>query len=191
MFLNIHDAKMRLENTVVRHNKEPVHIKEVVQPRASYFLLLDYLRTGKHGKISLRDKALDLSPVPLGNMNHEGEVYYATRTPQRMWKQGLHRDNFLCRSRLHGYMGVSLTCKAIVNTINGTYPSIVKGHRMIEEGVMVGVAFSRHFSLLQDRVVVFNNKLSIGVLHKDLITFTLNNKYMYLKEHLQASIKGH
>jgi len=191
MFLSLHDAKMRLEHCLIRHKKEPAYVHQVTQPRVNYLLSLEYVKTQKVESIPLIDRGLDFSPVPLGNMNHEGQVYYTARAPQRMWKQGLHGDNFICRSMDHGYVGISLMSKALVATIKGDYPTIQYSFDMIEIGMMKGSAFSRNYSLIAKRVIVFNSKNKIGVMHDDLRSFTLNNEYMYLKEHLQHSMRGH
>ena len=107
-----------------------------------------------------------------------------------MWKQGLHRDSFMCKSLDHGIIGIPLNCKAIVNTINNEYPTIKEGWKRVEEGMVVATAFSRHFSLIEKRVLVFNSKLIIGSMNEDLVTFELENTFLYLKEHLQASMIG-
>jgi len=188
MFLSLGDAKMRLENVVVRHKGEPIYIHNVEQPRVSYILHIEYLRTQIAGRVNLKDKGVDLSPVPLGNMNHEGNCFFASRAPLRMWKQGLHRDSFICKSMERGFVGIPINCKALVNTINNEYPSIEEGWKMIEQGQMASVAFSRNFSLMEKRTLVFNSKLIVGSLHKDLVSFHLENTYLYLKEHLQSSM---
>lgn len=188
MFLTLQDAKMRLDNVIVRHEGEPCYVRSVEQPRVSYMLNIEYLRTEVAGRVNLKDKTLDLSPVPLGNMNHEGTCYFASRAPQRMWKQGLHRDNFMCKSMENGFVGIPINCKALVNTILGEYPTIKDGVKMIEQGTMVAVGFSRNFSLIEKRTLVFNSKLIIGRLDEDLVSFHLGNTYLYLKEHLQSDI---
>ena len=191
MYLTLHDAKMRLESTLIRHKGMPIYIHAVEQPRASYFLEVEYLEDNKPGKINLKDKDLDFSPVPLGNMNHEGNCYYTSRTPQRMWHQGLHRDNFISRNMGHGIMGIQLNCKAIINTIAGIYPTVSEAWELLRSGQMATVGFSRHFSLMEAKVVVFNSKIKVGHLHEDLREFELKDRYQYLKEHLQADIRGH
>ncbi len=188
MFLTLHDAKMRLEHTVIRHKADPVYVHSVDQPRVNYTLFIEYLRTNVKDKIPIKDPTLDFSPVPLGNINHEGNVYYASRTPQRMWKQGLHMDNFMCKSMEHGHNGIPINCKAIINTILNEYPTIHEGHKRIEDGELASCAFSRHFSLVPGRVIVFNCKMIVGIMRPDLVTFDLNEKHMYLKEHLQDSM---
>jgi len=190
MYLSLHDAKMRLDDTLIRYKGEPIYVITVDQPRVNYILTVSYLRTLIEAKVSLKDKDIDLSPVPLGNMNHEGNVYFTSRAPHRVWKQGLSRDTFMCKSMVHGYVGINVNCKALVNTINNEYPSLKESCRMIAEGVMVSCAFSRNFSLIDKRKIVFRSKLVIGVLSKDMIYFELEDKFLYLKEHLQHSMIG-
>jgi len=188
MFINLHDAKMRLEHTLIRYKKEPVYIIDITQPSVTYFLMVEGLRTDKISKVKLQDPEIDLSPVPLGNLNHEGDTYYTSRIPQRAWKQGLHRDSFIAYSIKHGYCGLPLPCKALLKTIANNYPSVKQSHRLIEEGTVVSSAFSRNFSIGDKRVIVYQSKILIGVFTNNLKDFELDEAHFYFKEHLQASI---
>lgn len=190
MYICLADAKMRLEGCLIRYKGEPIYVHVVEQPRVHYILVCEYIRDRVGIRLKIADRQLDFHPVPLGNMNHEGNVYYATRTPQRMWKQGLHRDSFICRHLRRGFVSIPLLSKALLNTIAGTYPSVRQCVKQVDDGVMISSAFSRNFSVMPDRNLVFNCKLLIGSLNEDLKTFRLADNYQYLKEHLQNSMIG-
>lgn len=82
------DAHMRLTRSVVRFENEPVYVLEVAPTLEMH--TWDMRTSEKHRHdIKANDKRLDISSIPLGYVNYNGEGYYASRAPARAQKQGV------------------------------------------------------------------------------------------------------
>ena len=121
-FVDLRDAKMRLDGTIIRYGDNPILVLEAVidERQAEFLLFTKFLSNGKQRNIPLKDKMLDFDPVPLGNMNYRGDCYFLSRQPQRAWKQGLHMNSLSARSMRMGYARLGTDTKAIAKTIKST-----------------------------------------------------------------------
>jgi hypothetical protein len=160
---NVADAQMRLQGTVVLYENHPVFIREVAavgqgDPKEDIFrvyiqqLPLDRQRDAERKFIS--SKKFDMAPFPMGFLNYQGNVYYASRVPRRQQRQGLSEGTFSCNPT-----GVSLPplpfgtatgLPEFVDMVEGRYPSFNDAVRQIEHGEAGGVAFSRSFAIVAD-----------------------------------------
>lgn len=127
-----HDLNMRLSHTVVMYRDRPLFIREV----EDLTLFGRYLDSQRGMSIELPDDGLSLLPVPLGMVNHAGHgALYCTRIPRRMYKQGLHVENF-------NFTGIGarrvpdttkLLCSVeLADCIAGLYPTLEQVCNMID-----------------------------------------------------------
>ena len=150
MFTTLRDGKMRLDNTVVRYKQKLIYIVEVQGDGPRFYLRIKYLSNGRTETIDYDPQSLDYSPVPLGNMNYQGDVFFCTRMPGRMNKQGLHKDAFRSFHYKRRYVRINIVTKALIETVNNHYPDLKQASIYLEKGMMAACAFSRHFSLSDD-----------------------------------------
>jgi hypothetical protein len=164
---NVHDAQMRLQNTVILYDGEPVWISEVGQvgagdPKGDIFRV--YIRplpiNGKEAERKfISSKKFDLAPFPMGFMNKNGNVYYCSRLPRRQQRQGLSNQTFACslidgssveRPRREFNLENLVSDQCFLDCIKGKYPNVAEATRQIEEGNIQGVAFHRCFAIIRD-----------------------------------------
>ena len=188
MFTTLRDGKMLLDNTIVRYQQKLIYIQEVVGDGPAFSLRIKYLSNGRIETIAYDPRSLDYSPVPLGNMNYQGDVYFCTRVPGRMNKQGLHKDAFRSFHYKRRYVRINLVTKSLIETVNNHYPDLKQVSVYLEKGMMAACAFSRHFSLSDDYRLWYNNRVHIGRVEPDLSDYHLSERYFYFKEHLKESL---
>lgn len=188
MFSTLRDGKMRLDNTVVRYESKLIYIKEVIEAGNSFALRIKYLSSGRSDTIPYDPRTLNYDPVPLGNMNYQGDVYFCTRMPARMYKQGLHKDAFRSFHYKKRYVRIQLVTKSLIETVNNRYPDLKQVSAYLEQGMMAACAFSRHFSLSDDYRLWFNNRVHIGHVKTDLSDYSLLKQHFFFKEHLEESL---
>jgi len=181
---NLEYAKGRLEGTVVRVGNEPVlvmGVNAVGGKIVSRVVPLDDLGNEKIVKVA----DLNLEPVPLGYVNHQGGAYYVTRKPMRRdWKQGLRQNN-ICFVGAEGFY--DMPWYDIQKTILGEYPKPLDAIDQVTRGRLKSVAFSRDFSVDNQRRLNYKGRHVVGTYDK---MFTLSPKYNYLNEYLQETLYG-
>ena len=193
MYEDYEYAADRLCGCVVRYEDKPVYVDHMDHDQASIMVM------GGSNHYQMVDyKKLDLTPVPLGNVNINGGVVFAKRMPKRRdWRQGL-RSNNMTADRVIGdvFDRLNVTGKHIANTIMGVYPSIYDCINHIECGEAEGMAFSRHFSVgpkLPDGYTLYYRKEIVGTVSlgadKQTVNTSLDEKYKFLQEYLAEEIK--
>lgn len=138
-------ANDRLTGTIVRHNNIPVYIDRVSGDGWAYG---HSLGGGVPKVIQVQQEELDLTPVPLGNVNELDSVLFVQRMPKRRdWRQGLRRSNMNVTTVVGLPRDVNLTGRGIVKTIMGIYPHVEECLEMVLCEEVLGRAFSRYFSV--------------------------------------------
>ena len=171
--ISIDDLQTLFANSLVRYNKKPVLIKTITGARCAFCTYLD--DKGKSFEIPISDTSFDFEPVPLGFINHKGEVYWSARLPSRQWSQGLTSKNLVVSpltgdaknsdTLLHIKEILTLKTKSLLACIEGSYPSLRNAIRLIDTGAN-SVAFKRNLAITAEGDVFFKNK-QVGVWKED------------------------
>jgi len=172
---NSNDAHMYLSDTVVRYCGEPIYISRVDED-VVYF---STLQPHQELTTSIRDKDIDISPVPLGYTPHPGEDLYTVRIPGpeylrvRRYKQGL------CFDAVNGWhSGVDLWLDSVYYTIKNIFPSFEEALGFVEKGKDL-CAFSRTEAI--DRNMNLHHKgMVVGSWKNGGIV--LDDRHYYLNE---------
>ncbi len=130
---------------------------------------------------------LDLTPVPLGNVNIKDKCYFAARKPMRKdWCQGLSKNALLVQDIVNKKV-ISLNFSNLVPTVLGQYPKF--NHLVALKAFRGHQAFSRDFSLLMDKdgTTLYYRFYKVGDV-KGGIPFLTPDK-LFLREHLQEATK--
>lgn len=186
-------ASERLSGSIVRHEGIPVYVDGINEDGEAAIRKL----ASDKGFYYVPYDELDLTPVPLGNINVNGSVMFAKRMPKRRdWRQGL-RENNLHSEVVHGdEQRVRATCTDLLNTILGIFPSIKTCIESVECREAEGMAFSRQFSVGRKEAEGYsltyrvNNRIGWASIAPDgNINTKLRPEFEYLKEYLQESLK--
>ena len=181
-------AHERLAGTLVRHNDTPVLVVEIISNGRA---LVQPAGGGKMYEV-MDYKELDLTPVPLGNINTpEGEVSYIFRIPKRNdWRQGLRTNNMGALGRKTGHNN-----GLVARLIRGIYPTVMDCIESIFNEEASDRAFGRNFSIRKGRnddyVLVFRNKKEVGTLKPNKaggVTYELSKKFEFMEEMLKEEL---
>lgn len=202
---NIHDAQMRLQNTVVLYDGEPVWITEVAErgdgdPKDDIFRVYAHPipMKAREPKAQMRkfisSKKFDMAPFPMGFLNKDGQVYYCTRLPRRQQRQGLSNGTFSC-TLVPAQLQIAIprleqlvVAPEFYACIKGLYPEYDEAVKEIERGNASSVAFHRQFALvsdpeLEELLYLYHKKDKVGFMMDGKIKLT--HKGRCLKEALQ------
>lgn len=187
-------ANDRLTGTIVRHNNTPIYIDRVSGDGWAYG---HSLGGGVPKVIQVQQEELDLTPVPLGNVNELDSVLFVQRMPKRRdWRQGLRRSNMHVSTVVGLPRDVNLTGQGIVKTIMGVYPNVEECLEMVLCEEVLGRAFSRYFSvgsrLAKKRATLHFRDKGIGTVGYNVageLSFEITQDYRFLNEFLQEELK--
>lgn len=149
MWDNHHDAQMRCSGTIIRYKGRAVTIREVT---GDMNLAIRYLDTQRDIMVRIKDKDLDWSPVPLGNVNIRGRVVYVGRKAVRKWKHGLHRDNAYLKVEEGLVDSGVLYTPEMAKMVKRDYPKLKKCLESVRAGEATARAFSPNFSVRKDDI---------------------------------------
>lgn len=168
-------ADSRLTGTIVRHasTATPVLVEGVSHGDGS--TAVRFLLSGNRKIVKLRE--LDLSPVPLGYVNRNGEdAVWCCRVPKRNdWRQGL-RDNTLYAINAFDRPEDGDLARCITNNYPKLKDAMNKGRL---------VAFSRDWAV--SGTAIHHGLLGV-VGHINNNELVLKDQYVYLKEDLEAAL---
>lgn len=135
---------------------------------------------------------LDLTPVPLGYINHSDTCCFSSRMPMRRdWKQGLRPNNFVMYSlypELNMEVHEITRLYDIEDTCLNRYPSFRKCVDYVEETHRAS-AFSRCFAVNEDGNLTYKGAKIVGKI-EDERSITLEKKSTHLKEFLEESLRN-
>lgn len=183
-------ARDRLCGSIVSHNNRPVLVAEIGEDGVA-----EFLPVGGRAYDRAPYGELDLTPVPLGNINHKYGVSYACRMPKRRdWRQGLRSNNFhneVVGNSLRVDNNTLLAGPDLANTIRGKYPTVQDCMDMIGCGEANAKAFSRNFSITRyedDPTFYLLWKVkgvgTISLAEDNTVRTELSKPYEYLSEML-------
>lgn len=208
----VDDARMRLRSSVVLYKNKPVLVREVTNGPGGddiFRVKFDELPVVKERPVGewrpggiapheadaekrkfISSKFFDIAPFRMGYVNHSGPegVFYCSRMPNRIQKQGLCNENF--SGVLNDGRAISfttfLTSKEVPAMIAGEYPSFDKALNLMEK--VSAVAFSRDFCLVKDDVIpdllfLYHKGKKTGYVGKG--EAVLSKKFLCLKEALE------
>lgn len=166
-------ADSRLADTVVCHNGRPFHVSHITAVMTAYGT---DLVSGKVVEIPARE--LELTPVKLGYCNFNKKAFYVCRIPSRRYKQGLRKDNMLCKA-LSG-AAARLEYAQLANTIMGVFPDFKKCVASVT--ALHSMAWHRDWAMDKDGRVYYRGTDIVGSLVEGKVV--LSTQFAYLKEAL-------
>jgi len=177
-FANNEDIKARLRHTIILYKKKPIYVLDTDGDG----LLCRYLSTDRRFRVEARDLKLDMSSVPLGNLNTKWGVAYLSRVPIRRYKQGLSFDNLHAIKSFRESLRYLHHFKDLNMTILGKYPSLKRAKESVDER-NIHVAFSRTLSLGRNDCLFYKGQ-HIG--WYDTKTFLFRRDYSFMKEYVEG-----
>lgn len=185
-------ADSRMRNTVMAsvHN-EPLYIHEVSSRGDSnaIWAFVTNLVEGEDVWVNIREIAFQ--PIQLGYMNVGNTCYYFKRRALRQdWRQGLRQGNYISDCS----MNIRTLGRSLRNLMINKYPSVEDCVTSIRNNQADKQAFTKHFALKwlphSNSISLMYKDSKVGVMNSNL-TFTLDRKFIYLKERLEDSINEH
>ncbi len=207
-FFDLDQMRAYLRRCVIRIEHEPIFVWEVEEKRNKggritnriiYTKLGLYNEEGpviKNEDISIKDKRVNFSPVPLGFVNFpENECIIVNRMPTRNWKIGLCSNNITIspvagKRERRDDINSLLVSVNLRNCILGIYPLFATALRLTNGGdVLDTIAFHRHFALQKRKeqvvLIYYKYKVAIGSFKDGELN--LRNSFSFLKEHLEGA----
>lgn len=133
------NANFRLAGTIVRLDNKPVFVHNIFAGMVAELSDLDNI----YENYRVDGNKLDITPVPLGMCNFEGDVSYLTRVPvRRDWRQGLRRENFISDNYPHA----GIPPHELAKVIRGEYPTFQEAYEQVK-GKAKAVAWSRQWAI--------------------------------------------
>lgn len=148
------DLSQRLDSTICRYKGFPYFVRVTGRLLSLYHLSkINKLKSLSDDNPALvinpNDELFDISTVPLGYFQSGKQVIYASRRPQRIYKQGLSSDSITFRGLNDTNAVGSIFSKQFESMILGDYPSL--NHALeslkIEKEIAVEIAISRDVAL--------------------------------------------
>lgn len=175
---NLDYARTRLIGTIVRLEGRAVFIEDIGGKTAYFHYLTDEVR--KQSACNLTD--LDITPVELGYINFNTDVYYITRMPMRRdWRQGLRALSCTTPTNRRIDIPNNVLGKAIENI----YPKFEEAIEWIGKGYKAA-AFSRNFALSSKGTIQYKERFNVGVV--DGNNYLLEPKYEWVREALEEEL---
>ena len=152
------DVKLRLHSSLVRKlDGVPVYV-QAVESRNE--VVVHNCQSGRKERITIDQ--LNLTPVPLGYVESDDEVFYVTRKPTRRYKQGLTTENMVVKDVMrNSFTRLSVNDKGLCKAIMGNYPAVEEAFQECRAGKRI-VPFSREWA-------VANYKEDLCVMHKGVV----------------------
>ena len=166
-------ADSRLADTVVCHNGKPFYVSRILPDMTAAGIDLV-----ANKDVTVPAVELELTPVKLGYCNFNKKAYYVCRIPSRRYKQGLRKDNMLCRA-LSG-APARLEYAQLANTIMNVFPDFKKCLDSV--AVLHSMAWHRDWAMDKGGSVYYRGTDVVGSLVEGKVV--LSTQYTYLKEAL-------
>ena len=185
----------RIHDTVIMINGEPHYVQHYDEWRYN----VKRLSTGKSRLIDLRKTKVDLTPIPLGNIEvGNQDCFYLSRVPERRWKQGLTMESL---SQRHPYekdpmhlwlMGRDLFfTKGFTDMVNNKYRSIQEVLDVLEIRKILPIhrVFAIWRKTDKSYLLLYRGK-TVGGIDKETLDIHLFEEYKYLNESIQEALNG-
>lgn len=152
------DLNARLGHTICRYDDKPVLVvietEMSGEPRID---LYDPLVSSLVKQIKFDDPLFDISSPELGYVNHESKngypskVYYAIRSTQKKWKQGIH-SGLVAWKNIDGvianiYSSDPCRTPGFIKALNGEYPSLKEGLTFLYDEDVKEIAISQEVAM--------------------------------------------
>ena len=183
-------AAQRLRNTVVKlKTGKPIQVQNI---GAFGDLVYKDLQLGldSHGKV----EDIDLSRIPLGYVNRKMDASYVMRKPLRRYKQGLNKENVICRRNGSRVINkVDISRREYTHMLIGQYPSLEQCLDFIMNKERNSMAFGRKWSLVLSKSknpYLFYRANKVG--HYDVNSGEVNfmKGKEYLNEDFMETVNG-
>lgn len=172
-------AATRLNETVVRHEGELVEVMRVDGDNGTTSVV--NVVTGSEQRVPLAE--LDVSPLSLGYINHQGTATYVVRQPKRRdWRQGTRRGNL---TTLRGLGMGNIAYGMLARTVKGEFPSftkVLKSHLTVKDSI----AFHRDWAVARNGDLLYKSVGKVGLVADG--EPQLATKYAYLDEALKEAV---
>lgn len=200
------EVKFRLEGTVVKYEDRLVYITNVNVPDREedgkkevarvFFKELPLAPNAPNVRKFLSSRNFDLTPFPMGYINHQGEAVFVSRAPVRQNKQGLSRGNTqftfpdaknrVDNKRRNIDFEDLITSQAFVDMYNNKYPSFQEAGKMLDGKNCKSVAIGRKFVLSIDDelelLLLYHEGVKCAVAFKGDKALRLPPRFKFLKE---------
>lgn len=201
----LEEVKFRLSRSVVIYDGCPVYISEVGYPEEGqdevarvYFKTLPVSAYDPLKRKYLSSRKFDLSPFKMGYCEVNGSVYWVERVPRRQYVQGLSEASVyispLDKQKENLSFGRLIKSECLNDFVAHNYRPVEESLGMIRAGVAQEAALWHSFaaSLHDDLgfICLHHNEKPFGIILKnDLSTVIISNKFKYLKEEIQETLK--
>jgi hypothetical protein len=206
---SIEEASLRLVNSVILYDGEPVYVTQCDQNQDVYgdnlirvFFLALPLKTNEHMKTYRRvisSPKFDFKPFPLGFMVINGGLFYLGRGAIRKYQQGLTEGNLSVTSvnKFNGYrvrLSDLIYMDSFYKLIKGdNYPELANVQQAQDPWNPLCVPISRSFAVIGEdngSLSLAYGKLGQVIGRVERGTPVLNPKFEYLREFLKKET-GH
>lgn len=182
-------ANAKLSDSIVQLDGEPVYVDNVSREGHC-----NVRKLGDQNYFLVGLNNLDLTPVPLGNINHSsGQADYLARLPVRNWKQGLRMSNLYAIQDPRTARNLRIDSPSFINCILGNYPSLAKCIELLINDERSSVAFSRQFALTSfskkgvSSILFKGREVGSGTIQDEQIVLTPFPKFHFLRELLEEA----
>lgn len=182
MYETVHDAEMRLNNSIVRYAGKPVLIQRVyTNPDGEIYLLATDCLNNEEYSIALSSPNWDFSSPPLGYVNFMfpfgKQAYYVVRMPARKQVQGVVPSRLTVLENgtqkiIRNLLSTNAVCECIANIYRGAedYQKLLSG-KWLSNCI---IAFSRDIAVSLTRI--YYRAYTIGTIshvdNRHIVTIT-------------------
>lgn len=158
------DLQARLDRTFIRYD-DLVYYCRVDGTHLLLYRPMDVNGSKpKFINVNKDDEKLDVSSIPLGYMNYNGNAVYLRRSPTRRYKQGV------CPGSLSdGQNGDILFTKEFSDSIEGIFPSLRQAIALFNKQQAVSVALTQNVAigLTEKYYKVYIQEEEVGYIEKN------------------------
>lgn len=156
------DLSQRLDHTICRYKGHPYYLRYLGDGSFNLFPLETVRKVTKSSMvIKASDEFLDISTPPLGYFQAtQNNVFYVSRRPNRVYKQGLSLDSISGKDLKNKNVVIDPWCKSFEDMILGVYPSI--------EYTLNGFTGSerdKEIAISKDITLEWKHKLQLVLIH--------------------------
>lgn len=172
MYDTVGYARSRLNDTIITHNDEPIHVIDIHRVNNKFYVIALNLVTGDEVRVLLDE--CNIKPVSLGYVNYNKSTFYSMRMPMRRdWRQGLRYINLVDVSgRQYNGIGYGV----FVDTIMNNYPTFENALSKLTN--CTSIAFNRDFAISKTGDIEYKGVLVVANYNERDKAFTIHKGWV-------------